>query len=78
MTMTNVRRKEVKDEQTDIDAAIDRVLLVRPGATPSQIRSLVPVTARLSDNNLTARLERLRSKLVRISMQRPRTRDAYE
>lgn len=62
----------------DIDAAIERVLLLRPGASPSQIRTLANATARLSDGELSARVERLRMRLVRKSVARSKTRDAYD
>ncbi|MGK7871307.1 hypothetical protein [Falsiroseomonas sp. E2-1-a20] len=62
----------MNEATSKLDAAIGRVLLFRPGATLSQIRNLVPSASRLPERDLTSRVERLRSRLVRQALTRSR------
>lgn len=68
----------MSDEAVNIDAAIDRVLLFRPGATLSQIRNLLPIASRLTNEDLEARVERLRARLVRRSVTRSKGHSAFD
>lgn len=56
----------------DMDQTIERALVLRPAATPSEIRRMVPLAATLHENDLAARVQRLRSRIFRQSAHRQR------
>ena len=56
----------------DIDQTIANALALRPAATPNEIRRMVPLAATLHENDLAARVKRLRSRVIRQSAQRQR------
>lgn len=56
----------------DIDKTIERALALRPAATPNEVKRMVPLAAQLHENDLAARIKRLRSRIIRQSSTRQR------
>lgn len=61
-----------KEATIDLDKTIEHALSLRPSATPAQIRTMVPLAASLHENELAARVQRLRSRVIRKSKERSR------
>jgi hypothetical protein len=49
----------------DIDQTIEHALTLRPAATLNEIRRMVPLAENLHENDLAARVQRLRHRILR-------------
>lgn len=56
----------------NIDKIIEHALVSRPSATLSDIKRMVPLTSTLHENELAARIQRLRLRIFRQSAERHR------